>query len=236
MSTYLTLTNELLRRMGEVTLDVSQFSGARNVQDLAKSAINSSIREILHSAQEFPFTLVTQTQTMTVGTGVYSLPANASSVDWESFYLKKLTSSNNAPAKLSAISYTQYLEQFRSVEEMNNTAGYTHPTHVYQTQDLKFGVTPLPDAAYEIEYKYWQFPDSLVEDTDTCIIPSRFDTVIIDGGMTYMMLYRSNEQSAAIHREKFESGIKTMRRLLCDEPLEVRSTAIRYPLFSPRAF
>ena len=236
MSTYLTLTNELLRRMGEVTLDVTQFETARNVQDLAKQAINSSIREILQSAQEFPFTLVTNTQTMTVGVGVYSFPANTSSVDWESFYLKKLTSSNNAPTKLNAISYTQYLTQFRSIEDTNATAGYTHPTHVYQTQDFKFGVTPLPDAAYEIEYKYWQFPDSLVEYDDTCIIPSRFDSVIIDGAMTYMLLYRSNEQGAAIHKDKFEAGIKTMRRLLCDEPLEVRSTAVKYSTFSPRVF
>lgn len=236
MSTYLTLTNELLRRIGEVTLDSTQFDGARNVQGLAKEAINSSIREILHSAQEFPFTLVTQTQTMTVGTGVYSLPANASNVDWESFYLKKLPAANNAPAKLIPISYTHYLSQYRTIEDNTETGGYTHPTHIYQTQDLKFGVTPIPDAAYQIEYKYWQFPESLVESTDTCIIPSRFDTTIIDGGMMYMMLYRSNEQSAAIHKDKFDSGIKMMRRLLCDEPLEVRSTVIRYPSFSPRAF
>lgn len=236
MSTYLTLTNELLRRMGEVPLDTFQFSTARNIQSLAKEAINSSIREILHTAQEFPFALVTQTQTLTVGTGVYSLPANTSSVDWESFYLKKLVATNNAPAKLNAISYTHYLTQFRNIEESTSTSGYGRPTHVYQTQDLKFGVTPLPDAAYQIEYKYWLFPDNLVEATDNCIIPSRFDTVIIDGAMMYMMLYRSNEQSAAIHREKFENGIRTMRRILCDEPLEVRSTAIRYSTFSPRVF
>jgi hypothetical protein len=222
--------------MGEVILDSSQFTGARNVQGLAKEAINSSIREILHTAQEFPFTLVTQTQTMTVGTGVYDLPSNASSVDWESFYLKKLTASNNAPARLLPISYPHYLSQYRTIEDNTETGGYTHPTHVYQTQDLKFGVTPIPDAAYEIEYKYWQFPESLVEATDSCIIPSRFDATIIDGGMMYMMLYRSNEQSAAIHKANFEAGIKTMRRLLCDEPLEVRSTVIRYPSFSPRVF
>jgi hypothetical protein len=222
--------------MGEVTLDVTQFPSPRNIQGLAKEAINSSIREILHSAQEFPFTLVTQTQTLTVGTGVYSLPTNAASVDWESFYLKKLTAANNSPARLFAIPYTQYLNEFRIVEDNAGTGGYRYPSNVYQTQDFKFGVTPLPNAAYQIEYKYWQFPDSLVDYSDVCIIPSRFDTVIIDGAMMYMMLYRSNEQSAAIHKDKFENGIKTMRRLLCDEPLQVRSTVKQYPYFSPRSF
>jgi hypothetical protein len=52
--------------------------------------------------------------------------------------------------------------------------------------------------------------------------------------MTFMMLYRSNEQSAAIHRDKFENGIKTMRRLLLDEPLTMRSTMIVNALSSPR--
>jgi hypothetical protein len=52
--------------------------------------------------------------------------------------------------------------------------------------------------------------------------------------MTYMMLYRSNEQSAAIHRDKFDNGIKTMRRLLLDEPLTMRSTMIVPSLVSPR--
>jgi hypothetical protein len=222
--------------MGEVPLDVTQFPNTQNIQSVAKEAINSSIREILHSAQEFPFTLVTQTQTLTVGTGVYSLPTNAASVDWESFYLKKLTAANNSPARLFAIPYTQYLNEFRIVEDNAGTSGYRYPSNVYQTQDFKFGVTPLPNAAYQIEYKYWQFPDSLVDQADVCIIPSRFDTVIIDGAMMYMMLYRSNEQSAAIHKDKFENGIKTMRRLLCDEPLQVRSTVKQYPYFSPRSF
>ena len=44
--------------------------------------------------------------------------------------------------------------------------------------------------------------------------------------MVYMMIYRSNEQSAALHQTRFDQGIKTMRRLFLDEPLYVTSTAI----------
>jgi len=95
MSTYISLTNELLRRMGEVTLDSTEFDGARNIQALAKNAINSSIRELMHSAQEWPFALATQTQTLTVGTGTYSFPSDTSTVDWDSFYLKRLSAANN---------------------------------------------------------------------------------------------------------------------------------------------
>ena len=48
MATYVTLVNELLRRLNEVTLDTAGdgFDSVRNVQALAKDAVNSSIRLI----------------------------------------------------------------------------------------------------------------------------------------------------------------------------------------------
>lgn len=213
--------------MGEVIMDSTEFDGARNVQALAKQAINSSVKELMHSAQEWPFALVTGTQTLaTDGTSVYDFPSSFSSVDWESFYLRQLSAAGNEPKRLPVMSYTQYLDERRPNDETSGAGGYGATEAVYQTQDGKFGVTPPADQAYVIEYKYWQFPDDMSASTDVCIVPTRFDNVIIDGGMTYMMLYRSNEQSAAIHRDRFEQGIKNMRRLLMDEPLSMRSTMI----------
>lgn len=235
MATYLSLTNELLRRLGEVVMDSTEFSGARNIQALAKNAINSSVREILHVAQEWPFTLQTYTQTLTIGQSVYSFPADTSSVDWESFYLKTLDNINQ-PARLETITYVDYITNYRPQDDINGTAGYAVPRRIYQTQDLKFGVTPLPDLAYEIEYKYWSFPANLSLDTDECIIPDRFSSVVLDGAMVYMMIYRSNEQSASMHQARFDQGIKTMRRLYLDEPLSVTSTAINSNQIYSRVF
>lgn len=227
MSTYISLTNELLRRVGEVTLDPTEFDGARNVQGLAKQAINSSVKELMHSAQEWPFALVTGTQTLaTDGTSVYDFPTEFSSVDWESFYLRQLISANNEPKRLYVMSYPQYLDEYRAKDETAGVGGYGVPDAVFQTQEGKFGITPPADQPYVIEYKYWLFPADMVVATDVCIVPTRFDNVVIDGAMTYMMIYRSNEQSAALHRERFEQGIKNMRRLLMDEPLTVRSTML----------
>lgn len=208
-------------------MDSTEFSGARNVQSLAKIAINSSVKELMHSAQEWPFALVTGTQTLaTDGTATYDFPTSFSSVDWESFYLRQLTAANNEPKRLPVMSYTQYLDERRPNDDKSGSGGYGVTEAVYQTQDGKFGVTPRADQPYVIEYKYWAFPVDMVADTDVCIVPTRFDNVIIDGAMTYMMLYRSNEQSAAIHRDRFEQGIKNMRRLLMDEPLIMRSTML----------
>lgn len=226
MATYLSLTNELLRRHNEVTMDSTDFSNAKNIQALAKDAINSAIREILHYAQEWPFTLVTHTQTLVVGTGTYAFPTATSSVDWDSFYLKKSSTYNNSPGKLKLITFDNYTENRRAIDDNAGTGGYAPPVYVYQTQENKFGISPIPDNTYEVEYKYWSFPDDLVLYTDVCVIPDRFRNVIIDGAMAYMMLFRSNEQSANIHAEKFDQGIRAMRRLLLDEPISVQSTAI----------
>lgn len=236
MATYLDLTNELLRRLNEVVIIEEDFAAARNIQALAKDAINASIREILHAAQEWPFTLNTYTETLVAGTNQYSFPADTSSVDWDSFYLKILVAANNSPAKLNLLTYDEYLSRYRPDEDTSGSGGYAPPAYVYQTQELKFGITPIPDAAYEVEYKYWSFPADLTLHSDTTIIPDRFRNVIIDGAMAYMMFFRSNEQSAVVHREKFDQGIRMMRRILMDDPVNIRSSYILRPLSFPRTF
>jgi len=226
VATYLAITNELLRRLNEVTIDETEFSTVRNIQALAKDAVNSSIRGILQSAQEWPFTLTTYTETLVEGTKEYNFPADLSSVDWDSFYIKELTAQNNYPAKLEVITYTEYLDSYRSQDDVNGDAGYGTPIRVYQTQDASFGVTPIPNDAYEIEYKYWAFPSDLSAYNDVPVIPDRFKHIIIDGAMAYMMRFRSNEQSAMIHQNNYSDGIAMMRRLLLDDPLNIRSTYI----------
>ena len=229
MATYVALTNELLRRLNEVTLDTAgdNFDTVRNVQALAKDAINNSIRNIIQTGQEWPFLKTTYTQTLTAGTREYSFPSDYSSADWETFYLKKLSLVNNTPMHLPTITYDEYIQKHRQVDDTGNAAGIAAPRLIYQTNESKFGVTPIPNAAYEVEYVYWSYPVDLTVYNDIAVIPDRFKHVIIDGAMMYMMRFRSNDQSAALHQQNFEEGIKSMRRVLIDEPLTVRSTVIQ---------
>ena len=226
MATYVTLVNEVLRRMNEVQLDIAGdgFGDARNLQALAKDAVNASVREILQISQEWPFTVTTYTQTMTVGTGVYDFPADFSKADWDTFYIKRL--SVNDPQRLPVLTYNDYIRHYRKVEDTSGDSGYAVPLHVYQTPDNKFGVTPLPDDVYEIEYRYWSFPSDMIQYNDTCVIPERFKTVVVDGAMMYMMRFRANDQSGEVHKLKFQEGIDNMRRLLLEAPLYVSSTVI----------
>lgn len=225
MSNYVTLVNKLLLRLNEVALDTGGegFDSVRGVQALAKDAINNSIREILQEAQEWPFLKNTYVQTLTIGTREYSYPADYSSADIETFYLKKTEALGNEPTHLPVITYEDYTQNFRSIDDNGNEGV---PRRIYQTYEEKFGVSPVPDKAYEIEYIYWSFPSDLVTFNEDCIIPTRFDSVIVDGAMMYLMRFRSNDQSAMVHQQKFIEGIKRMRRVLLDDPTYVRSTVI----------
>jgi len=230
MATYVTLVNELLRRLNEVTLDTAGdgFDTVRNVQALAKDAINNSIRNILQTGQEWPFLKVTYTQTLTAGTRLYDFPADFASVDWDTFYIKQLDSTSNTPSFLPTISFEEYTQRYRGLDDQADSgSGISAPQRVYQTYESKFGLTPVPDNAYEIEYVYWKFPADLVLFNDTCLIPDRFNHVLIDGAMMYMMRFRSNDQSAAIHQQNFDNGIRSMRRILMDDPLDIRSTVVQ---------
>ena len=224
MATYISLTNELLRRLNEVEIPQENFAGVRNIQALAKDAINSSVRHIIQVAQEWPFTLTTYTQPLTSGVQSYSYPADCSSIDEDSFYLKKHPTLQNEPKKLNTISYAEYLRHFRPQDDNGATGS---PERIYQTNTTTIGVSPKPNGAYEIEYNYYATPTNMVNATDVCVIPERFNHVIIDGAMMYMMRFRSNEQSAQVHKGEYDDGIKDMRRLLLDEPISITSTMVK---------
>jgi hypothetical protein len=227
-TTYINLTNDLLRRTNEVTLPATGdgFDTAKNVQAIAKDSINNSIREILQDGHQFPFLKTTATQTLTVGTGTYDFPTDTASIDWDTVYLRALSSAGTTAKALPVITFEQYVKFYKAIEENSGTSARSSPTVVYQTAEEKFGVSPIPDAAYVVEFVYYKFPNDLSAASDTMIIPDRFKHIIIDGAMMYMMRFRSNEQSAQIHQQKFKDGIKTMRRLLLDDPIFVRSTFI----------
>lgn len=229
MSTYVQLTNELLRRLNEIPLDAAGdgFDTVRNVQSAAKDSINSALREIYQNGQEWPFLKSTYTQTLTAGTREYSFPSDYSSADWETFYLKKHTVQDNEPRVLKPMPYEEYLSRFRPIDDSGDQVlGESAPERVYQTFGEAFGVTPIPNSDYEVEYVYWSIPSSLTNYDDNCVIPERFNHVIIDGAMAYMMHFRSNAQAASMHQQKFDQGIRDMKRVLFDDELYLRSTVI----------
>lgn len=223
MSTFVELTNKLLRRLNEVPLDVAGdgFDTTRSVQATAKDAINYSVRLIIDEAQEWPFLHTENTQTITSGTRKYAFPSGYSSADWDTFFLE----GSNA-AHLPMKSYDEYTRTDRIDDTNGNATGI--PQSIVQTYDDSFIVTPTPDATYSISYTYWSAGAELTLYNDACIIPTRWDYVIIEGAMMYMMKFRSNLQSAAASEQMFTDGIDKMRRVLLPDILSVTATARSY--------
>ena len=90
-STYLTLTNNVLRDFNEVELTSSNFGSSRGVQTVVKDYINRSITDILNSEMNWPFTRAAGSVDVIAGKQLYSHASIASTlkyVDYDNMFLK----------------------------------------------------------------------------------------------------------------------------------------------------
>ncbi len=87
VSTYLQLTNRVIRRFNEVELTSSNFAAATGFQGFVKDAINDAVQDINEAELEWPFNVNTQTDTLTRGIAEYTLPTGYRTADWDSFFL-----------------------------------------------------------------------------------------------------------------------------------------------------
>ena len=87
-TTYLVLSNRILRELNEVELTSTTFSSSRGVQTAIKDFINKAIHDIYNEGAELPLLHSSTTQALTAGDGEYTFPADMRRVDFESFFLK----------------------------------------------------------------------------------------------------------------------------------------------------
>lgn len=84
-SSWLTLTNRVLEDLNETTL--AAVASSRGVQTVAKRGVQKAINWILTRERKWPFLLSQQTQDLTQGTGIYTLPTGYIDVMWDTFIL-----------------------------------------------------------------------------------------------------------------------------------------------------
>ena len=90
-STYLQLTNEVLRDMNEVELTSTTFSTSRGVQTTVKDYINRAIADIINSDLNWPFTHEKGSVDVIAGKALYSHASIASTlkyVDYDNMFLQ----------------------------------------------------------------------------------------------------------------------------------------------------
>lgn len=115
------------------------------------------------------------------------------------------------PASLLYMEYDQWRERFRQNDMRMTPTSYNRPTWVFSTQNDKFGVSTIPDKSYTVAYNYWSAPTKLTLATDTTIIPDRYESVLLEGAMYYMYMFRDNIEQASKSERRFKDGIREMR-------------------------
>jgi len=82
---YISLVNDINRRLNEVELTTSNFSTATGYYSFAKDAVNSAIRHINQEEFEWPWNHVEETEVLVAGTARYGFPYDAKTINMNTF-------------------------------------------------------------------------------------------------------------------------------------------------------
>ena len=143
---YLTLTNKVLARLNEVELTSSTFTSSRGIQTQTKTAINEAVRYLNQREYNYPFSLATETKTLTAGVVRYSLPATTKVVDYNTFRIVKDSDLAVSGGQLSILNYNDYIgKSIEQEDEISSTA--TSTTHTDSVTTITVSSTTGFDSA-----------------------------------------------------------------------------------------
>ncbi|OUW92806.1 MAG: hypothetical protein CBD88_08060, partial [Flavobacteriales bacterium TMED228] len=109
---YLDITNEVIARMNEVVLTAANFTTARGFQIQCKNAVNDAINYVNQREFGWPFTHVTQTETLVAGQTRYTAPTNTQSIDYDTFRISRDETLAVAGNTLRIIDYKEYTQKY----------------------------------------------------------------------------------------------------------------------------
>jgi hypothetical protein len=204
----------VLRRLNEVELSASGFEGARGVQALVKDAVKASIASIGQSEFEWPFNAAEHSETLVIGRVDYDWPEFFKVVDYESFQvIENNGDGTNDYKKLTYIDRDEYYKKYRDDDNSAGTAGRGKPIFVFATHGSGFGVSPSPSKAYLIRFRYFLNYADLNAYNDETRIPSSFTSVVVDGALMHMYMFKDNVEAAQIAKMIFDQGLKNLQTL-----------------------
>ena len=253
-TTFLELTNELLRELNEVVLTSSTFSSAVGIQAHAKDCINRSYLDIVNEEPQWPF-LATGESGATdpmygnvsvdtvAGTRWYELKASSSSIindygsiDWDNFYLTTVSvSGESAPYVSKNLRFvtTEKWKDFRRARENADDADQAvggEPNLVIRSPDSrKFGLSPIPNKVYKVWFFAYDLPTQLSAHGDAIVFPDLYKTVILSKARYYTHQFKDNPQMAAFALEDYRKGLKSMREnLIGTVPTFISDDRVRF--------
>ena len=225
---YLTIVNEINRRLNEVELSSANFSTATGFYSFAKDSVNSAIRHINQEEFEWPWNHVEETDVLVAGLSRYSYPDNCKTINMNTFRIKRDASLGNETVKLKELTYEEYLDKYVDYEYNSSTSIRGVPEYIVRTPSREFILVPTPDKAYELVYEYFTFGYDLDLYDDVPTLPESYKNVIVDGSMYYVYQFRGDLQAAQLALNKFEDGIKYLRSMHINRTSYLRDTRVYY--------
>jgi hypothetical protein len=216
-STFIDLTNQLLRRLNEVEISQADFPSVRGVQALAKDAIKASVAKINQAEYEWPFNASEHTQVLAIGQEEYSWPVYFKVSDWNSFQIQANSGLGVGYQTLKYMDRDEWYANHRDDDMDAGAVGRGVPEYVFPTHGNGYGVTPSPDAAYTVKFRYYMNHTDLAAYDDQTRIPATYDNVIINGALYHFYMFRDNVEAAGVTAQIFQQGLKEMQSILINK-------------------
>ena len=235
-TTYLTLSNEVLRELNEVQLTSSNFSDAVGIQAFVKEAINRSLDDIANEEPQLPFfaaaasggtdpfygnvtvATVKGTRWYVLKSGSSSITTDYSSIDWDDFYITTISvSGESAPYVSRGLKFLTLADWRRYLRDSENsddadTQVYGEPKYVIRSPDhRKFGLSPIPDKVYNIHFYAYTIPTALSAHDDTIVFPDQYASIIMAKTRYYVHQFKDILQQAAFAMEDYKKGMRHMK-------------------------
>ena len=136
--------------------------------------------------------------------------------------------SENIPVKkLKYITYDDWNIRYSQKDLTNNSSSYGCPDIIYQTQDKKFGLSPVPDQSnYTVQYEYWKVHTDLSAHGDTMDLDDRFKDVIITKAKYYAYILRSDPQAASMAVKEYDNQLQFLRSEYINTKTYMRDTRV----------
>jgi hypothetical protein len=235
-TTYLDITNEVLRELNEVPLTAANFANAIGLQKFVKDSINKAVFDIANEEPQLPFfsagvsgstdpfygnvtvASVAGTRWYTLKDGSSSITTDYASIDWDDFYMTTINvSGESAPYVSKGLQFLTLADWKRYHRDNENaddadTQAYGEPKYVIKSPDnRKFGLSPIPDKVYNIHFYAFDRPTALSAYDDTIVLPEQYSNVITSRARYYVWQFKESPQQAAFALEDFKKAMKYMK-------------------------
>jgi len=252
-TTYLDLSNEVLRELNEVVLTSGSFASATGIQGFVKDAINKSLFDVANAEPQLPFfsagvsgstdpfygnvtvATVAGQRWYTLKSSSSSIITDYSSVDWDDFYITTINvSGESAPytsTGLKFLTLEDWKRYYRDAENADDadTQSYGEPRYVYKSPDhRKFGLSPIPDKVYNVHFYAFEKPTALSSFSDEITMPDQYKNVLTSKARYYVHQFKDNLQQAAFALDDYRKAVKVMKSNLINPQPKYMTDDRRY--------